>query len=66
MNSKKSSIEVDGKTVQEAIRKGLSILGVERRQVSIRILSEETQGLFGMRGAKPAKIQMSVKGASET
>ena len=66
MSAKKNSVEVDGKTVQEAIKKGLSILGVDRGHVSVRILSEETQGLFGMRGAKPAKIRMSLKGIPET
>ena len=55
------SIDIQGKTVQEAIKKGLAILDVSRDQVTIQVLSEEVQGLFGMRGAKQAKIRMATK-----
>lgn len=61
MESKIRSVEVEGRSVQEAIRKGLAILGVPRQQVEIQILSEESKGLFGMRGAKPAKIRLTIK-----
>lgn len=61
-SAKKSrSISVEGKTVQEAISKGLSLLGVSRKQVTVRILSEENKGLFGMRGAKQARIRLTLK-----
>ncbi len=55
------SVDVEGRTVQEAILKGLSILGVARNRVMIQILAEESQGLFGMRGAKPAKVRLTLK-----
>ena len=55
------SIEVEGRTVQAAIAKGLAMLSANRDQVIIRVLAEETQGLFGMRGAKPAKVRMTLK-----
>ena len=55
------SVTVEGKTVQEAIEKGLAILGVPRSQVVIRALAEGNTGLFGMRGAKPAKVRISLK-----
>ena len=54
-------IEAEGRTVQAAIARGLKVLGVTRNQVTIRVLAEETQGLFGMRGAKPAKVRMTLK-----
>ena len=54
---------VEGRTVQEAIKKGLAVLGVTRSQVSIKVLAEEKGGLFGLRGAKPAKVQMTLKGS---
>ncbi len=57
------SVEVEGRTVQAAIAKGLATLGTTRSQVTIRVLAEETQGLFGMRGAKPAKVRMTLKKA---
>lgn len=55
------TILIEGKTVKEAIAKGLSILGVTKNKVTIQILSEETQGLFGMRGIKPAQVRMTLK-----
>ncbi|MCM8779860.1 MAG: Jag N-terminal domain-containing protein [Candidatus Omnitrophica bacterium] len=50
-------IEVEGKTVAEAVQKALRHLKVPRQKVKIEILSEEQRGLFGMRGAKPAKVR---------
>lgn len=56
----KFSIEVEGKTVAEAIKKALAELRVPRNKVKIEVLSEEEKGLFGMPGAKPAKVRASV------
>ena len=55
------SIDVEGRTVQEAIGKGLKVLGVQRNNVTVQILAEESKGLFGMRGAKPAKVRLTVR-----
>ncbi len=55
------SIEAEGNTVAEAIKKALAELKVKRSQVKIEVLSEEEKGLFGMPGAKPAKIRVSLK-----
>lgn len=57
--AEKSSIEVQGKTVEEAIKKALKELKLSRDKVKIEILSEEEKGLFGMPGAKPAKVRVS-------
>lgn len=56
----KLSIEVEGKTVEEAIEKALQELKLSRNRVKIKVLSEEEKGLFGMPGAKPAKIRVTV------
>ncbi len=55
------SIEIEGKTVEEAIKKVLQQLQIPRSKVKIEILSEEAKGLFGMPGAKPAKVRVSVR-----
>ncbi|MCK5015034.1 MAG: Jag N-terminal domain-containing protein [Candidatus Omnitrophica bacterium] len=55
------SIEVDGGTVEEAIKRALEFLKVSREDVTIKIVCEEKKGLFGMEGAKPAKIKASLK-----
>lgn len=54
------SIEVEGKTVEEAVKKALKELNLPRNKVKIQVLSEEEKGLFGMAGAKPAKVRVSV------
>lgn len=51
------SIETTGKTLDEAIEKALKELDARREDVNIEILSEEKKGLFGLKGAKPAKIR---------
>lgn len=56
----KSSIEIEGKTVEEAIRKALKELKLPRDKVKIEVLADEEKGLFGMAGAKPAKVRVSV------
>lgn len=55
------SIEVEGRTSQEAIKLALKKLKVSRNQVKIEILSEEDKGLFGMEGAKPARVRVTLK-----
>ncbi len=54
------SIEVEGKTVKEAVKKALKELKLPREKVKIQILAEEEKGLFGMPGARPAKIRVSI------
>ncbi|MBN1913081.1 MAG: Jag N-terminal domain-containing protein [Candidatus Omnitrophica bacterium] len=55
------SVEIEGKTVEEAIKKALLILKLPRDKVKIEILREEHKGLFGMPGAMPAKVRASAK-----
>ena len=56
----KFSIEVDASTVEEAIKKALKELKLPRSKVKIEVLSDEEKGLFGMPGAKPAKVRVSM------
>ena len=60
-SGKLTSVETEGKTPQEAIKKALSTLGVARREVEVKILSEEEKGLFGMEGARPAKVRVTLR-----
>ncbi len=61
----KESIEIEGKTVEEAVKKALKELRLPRDRVKIEVLSEEEKGLFGMPGAKPAKIRVTIIRAKE-
>lgn len=54
------TIEVEGKSVEEAVRKALKILNVPREKLKVEVLSEEEKGLFGMAGAKAAKVRVTL------
>lgn len=54
-------LEMKGKNVEEAIQKGLEKLGCARDQVEIKVLDEGTTGLFGLMGAKPARVLISTE-----
>ncbi|PIP20766.1 MAG: hypothetical protein COX40_02930 [Candidatus Omnitrophica bacterium CG23_combo_of_CG06-09_8_20_14_all_40_11] len=58
--TQKFNIEVEANTVEEAIRKVLKQLKLPRSKVKIEVLSDEEKGLFGMPGAKPAKVRVSM------
>ncbi len=55
------SIEAEGRTSQEAIKVALKKLGVARTQVKVEVLTEEDKGLFGMNGARPARVRVTLK-----
>jgi spoIIIJ-associated protein len=62
MNTTKSEAnEFEGSTVDEAINKAVIKLGVPKKSLNIQIVCEEKRGLFGMRGAKLAKIKVTLK-----
>lgn len=57
----KKSSEQYGKTVEEAIRKGLEELKVSRDDVKVEILEEPSNGgILGMISAKMAKVRITV------
>lgn len=58
---KLKSIEIEGMTVDDAIKKALDLLNVSRDDVDVKVVCEEKKGLFGMEGAKPAKIKVSLR-----
>lgn len=55
------SIEVEGKTVEEALNKALIELGTDESMVNVEILNHGSKGLFNVIGVKPAKIRVSNK-----
>ncbi len=59
MSNKKLSLEIEGNTVEEAVQNALAQLKLPRNKVKIEVLCEEEKGLFGMPGAKPAKVRVS-------
>lgn len=61
MPENRKEIEFEGKTVEDAIKNALKELDVKRDQVDVRVVCEEQKGLFGMEGAKLAKIKVFFK-----
>lgn len=46
------------KTIDDAVQKALLELGVPRERATIQVLEEPSRGLFGLIGAKDAKVQV--------
>ena len=61
MENKKKSVEVEANTVEDAIKKALEIFQVSRENVDVKVVSEGKLGLFGMEGAKLAKIRVTLR-----
>lgn len=56
--NEQDSIEVTGKSTEEAIEDGLEELQLGRHEVSIEVLSEGRTGLFGI-GGEPARVRLT-------
>jgi len=53
-------LQVSGKTVEDAVKAGLAELGVSEDRVKIKVLEHPSKGLFGLIGAKEAKVELEV------
>jgi len=53
-------IEIEGKTVDEAIEKAVELLNVPKEQLQIEVISNGTQSFFGLIGSKKARIKVKV------
>ena len=58
--NKGNTIEVEAKTVKDAIKKALSLLNAKALEVKIEVLTVEHRGLFGMEGSDPARIRATL------
>jgi len=56
--------EATGKTVEEAARKALSLLGCTRDEATVEVLEAPSKGFFGIFGAHPAKVRVTKKEAA--
>ena len=52
-------LEFEGKTVEDAINKGVESLGVEREDIEFEIVQREHKGILGI-GSKPAIISITI------
>jgi len=56
-----NGIEVEGRTIEDAIERALKQLNATRDEIVVKVVCEEKKGLFGMEGEKPAKIKAALK-----
>lgn len=52
------SVEMTGKTVDEAIDAALSVLGIEREEAQVEILETPKKGALGLFGNRDAKVRV--------
>lgn len=55
------TIEITGKTVDEAIKAALKELNVTEDRVEVTVLEEGSKGFLNLIGSKPAKVSVKVK-----
>lgn len=55
------SIEMVGRTVEEAIDNGLKVLRLTRDKVKVEVIDKGNKGILGLLGTKPAKVIITVK-----
>lgn len=58
---KRKVVVSSGKTLEEAIEAGLRELGAARERVNVTVLEPPNKGLFGLIGARPAKVQLELE-----
>ena len=55
------TIEVNGRTVDEALETALKELKVDKDKVTVEIVDEGSRGFLNLIGAKPARIKVTIK-----
>jgi spoIIIJ-associated protein len=64
MTEQRTTLEIIGQSVDEAIEEGLEKLGLTQEEVEIRVIDEGTKGLFGL-GSRQARVVLTVKETSD-
>jgi spoIIIJ-associated protein len=62
MSEQHANLEVIAPTIEEAIEKGLSDLGLAAEEVHVEILDQGSKGLFGL-GSRQARVRLTVRSA---
>jgi len=65
MNDQRPTLEIIAPSVEEAVDKGLSDLGLKEDDVEIEVLDEGNRGLFGL-GTRQARVRITILGEKET
>ncbi|MCG7408388.1 protein jag [Paenibacillus sp. ACRRX] len=54
---------VSGKTIEDAVQKGLAQLEATKDQVTVRVIDQPSRGLFGLIGVRAAKVELTLQEA---
>jgi len=65
MSEERTTLEIIAPTVEEAVSKGLTDLGLPEDAVEVEILDSGSRGIFGL-GSRQARIRLTIKQAKET
>ncbi|MFK4475218.1 spoIIIJ-associated protein [Paenibacillus sp. RC73] len=55
-----TKVVTSGKTVEDAVKQGLSQLGVSRERVTVNVLEQPSKGFLGWLGVKKAKVELTL------
>ncbi|MCM3128678.1 MULTISPECIES: RNA-binding cell elongation regulator Jag/EloR [unclassified Paenibacillus] len=55
-----TTVIATGKTIEDAVMKGLTELGVNRESVTLNVLEQPSRGFLGLIGVKPAKVELTL------
>lgn len=53
------TVQVTGKTIEDAVAEGIAQLGITREEAVVRVIEEPSSGLFGLLRKKPAVVEVS-------
>ena len=65
MEERRTSLEIIAPTIEEAIERGLSELGLPASAVDVEVLDSGSKGLFGL-GLRQARVRLTIKGKPQT
>jgi spoIIIJ-associated protein len=65
MSQERTNLEVIAPTVEEAVSKGLSQLGLPAEAVEVMVLDAGSRGLFGL-GSRQARVKLTIKDVTST
>ncbi|WP_138494313.1 RNA-binding cell elongation regulator Jag/EloR [Paenibacillus pinistramenti] len=60
-----SKVVTSGKTIEDAVKQGLAMLGATEEQVAVTVLEQPSRGFLGLIGAKPAKVSLTLLAKEE-
>ncbi len=63
MSEKRASLEIIAPSIEEAVARGLSDLGLTEEDVEVEVLDSGSRGLFGL-GSRQARVRLTIKAGS--